>query len=227
MKKVRNILWGVVLVAIGVIVGLNEMEIVDFDIFFDGWWTFLIIIPSFIGVFTEGPKTFNVAGVCFGAFLLLCCRDILEFSMIWKLGVPVLVVVVGLKMIFGGLFKNKSEKIVQNNVQNGISVPKYNALFSSSDVNFSGEMFYGAGLNAVFGGVTCDLRNAFVEQDCVVKAVAVFGGVDIYAPEGVNIKVHSTSLFGGVSNEKHKSLPENPNTIFVNAICLFGGVDIK
>lgn len=227
MRKVRSILWGVVLVVIGILIGLNAAGILNFDLFFDGWWTFLIIIPSFIGIFTEGPKSFNVAGVCFGAFLLLCCRDVLDFSMIWKLGIPALIILTGLKLIFGGLFKNKSDKIIQDNADKGINVPKHNALFSGSEVSFSGEIFNGAQLNAVFGGLDCDLRGAFVERDSVIKTAAIFGGVEIYVPEGVNVKVHSTSLFGGVSNDVHKNSSGNTHTVYINALCLFGGVDIK
>ena len=227
MKRFRTVLWGIVLVAIGIIVGVDAAGIVDVDIFFDGWWTLLIIIPCFIGLFTEGEKYFNIIGICFGCFLLLCCRDILEFSMLWKLGIPILIVCTGVKMIFGGVFKNKSDKVIEKNRVNGVNIIKHNALFSSADANYSGEMFYGTNLSAIFGSVTCDLRTAFIEQDCVIKATAIFGGVDIYVPEGVNVKVHSTSIFGGVSNDNHKNSQDNPHTIFVNAVCLFGGADIK
>lgn len=227
MKKFKSIIWGIVLVAVGVIVALNALEITDIDIFFEGWWTLFIIIPCFIGIFTSKDKYSNILGLALGVFLLLCCQDILEFSMLWKLGLPVIIVAVGLKMIFGGLFKRKSEKVIENIQINGGDTKKFGATFSGTNANFSGEMFYGTELNAVFGGVDCDLRGAFIEQDCVIKANAIFGGIDIYVPEGVNVKVHSTSIFGGVDSKKHKNSPENPHTIFINANCLFGGIDIK
>lgn len=227
MKKFKSIIWGLVLVAVGVIVALNALDITDIDIFFDGWWTLFIIIPCFIGIFTSKDKYSNILGLAAGVFLLLCCQDILEFSMLWKLGLPVIIVAVGLKMIFCGLFRNKSEKVIENVKINGGYTKKFGATFSGTTANFSGEMFYGTELNAIFGGVDCDLRGAFIEQDCVIKANAIFGGIDIFVPEGVNVKVHSTSIFGGVDNKEHKNSPENPHTIFVHANCIFGGVDIK
>ncbi len=227
MKKFKSVIWGIVLVVVGVIIALNALEITDVDIFFDGWWTLFIIVPCFIGVFTSREKFGSILGVAVGVFLLLCCQDILEFSMLWKLGLPVIIVAVGLKMIFGGLFRRKTEKVFENIQINGGDAKKFGAAFSGTQANFSGEMFYGTELNAIFGGVDCDLRGAFIEQDCVIKANAVFGGIDIYVPEGVNVKVHSTSIFGGVDSQNHKNSPENPHTIFVNANCLFGGVDIK
>ena len=94
-------------------------------------------------------------------------------------------------------------------------------------MNFSGETFEGADLNAVFGGVDCDLRNAIITRDCVISASAIFGGVDILVPANVNVKVSSNSIFGGTSNKAAgRNLPDAP-TLYVRSTCLFGGVDIK
>ena len=60
MKKFKSIIWGIVLVAVGVIVALNALEITDIDIFFEGWWTLFIIIPCFIGIFTSREKFGNL-----------------------------------------------------------------------------------------------------------------------------------------------------------------------
>ena len=50
-------------------------------------------------------------------------------------------------------------------------------------------------------------------------------------PEGINIVVKSNSIFGGVDDKRRKAKTEKENkdsvTIYVNATCLFGGVDIK
>ena len=45
MKKVSNILWGIIFVAAGVILALNAIGITHIDLFFDGWWTLFIIVP--------------------------------------------------------------------------------------------------------------------------------------------------------------------------------------
>ena len=36
MKKAKKIVWGILLVVLGVIWGLNALEVTDIDIFFDG-----------------------------------------------------------------------------------------------------------------------------------------------------------------------------------------------
>ena len=53
MMKIGNILWGIVLIGLGIVLGINALSIAYIDIFFDGWWTLFIIIPCFIGLFSD------------------------------------------------------------------------------------------------------------------------------------------------------------------------------
>ncbi len=227
MKKSRSILWGIVLVLAGVLLALNSLEILDINIFFDGWWTLIIIIPCLIGIFTDSDKTGNLIGLCVGVFLLFCCQNILSFDLLLKLLFPIIIVIVGCKLIFGTFKSSKSQKVMNEVVSNGGNVRNAAATFSGQDVIYGlGEEFTGAELNAVFGGVKCDLRNATIPKDCVIKCSAIFGGIDIFVPQNVNVKVNSTSIFGGVSNKANNS-SANTVTIYIEGTCLFGGVDIK
>ena len=51
MNKTSNILWGIVLIVLGLIFGLNALDITHIDIFFNGWWTLFIIVPCCIDLF--------------------------------------------------------------------------------------------------------------------------------------------------------------------------------
>ena len=227
MKRLSGILWGIVLIAVGVIFALNTLEVIDVNIFFEGWWTLFIIVPCTIGLFTDHEKLGSIFGILIGVFLLLCCQDILSFDMLWKLLVPIIIIFIGIKLIFGGMFVKKSEKVMNTFYEKGEKLPFGNAVFSGQNLNFDNEVFKGAELNAVFGGVKCDLRNAKFEQDCVINASAIFGGIDIYVPENINVNINSNSVFGGVSNKKHLNSESNEFTVYINATCMFGGVEIK
>ena len=48
MNKISSLLWGLVFIIVGVIFGLNALDITNINVFFDGWWTLFIIIPCFI-----------------------------------------------------------------------------------------------------------------------------------------------------------------------------------
>lgn len=225
MKKSSRILWGIVLIAAGALFGLNALKITNIDIFFDGWWTMFIIAPCAVGLFTEREKTGNIIGIIAGVVLLLCCQDVLEFSMLWKLLVPIVVVIIGIKMVFSGLFGNKANEILSQIKANGAETKAACSVFSGCDINYNGQVFEGAEFSAVFGGIECDLRNAIIEKDCAIKINAIFGGIDIFVPENINVKVTATCLFGGISNKVPTI--KNAPTLYVSGTCLFGGVDIK
>ena len=94
MKNFGNVLWGIVLIVVGLIVGGNALGIIDVSVFFDGWWTLFIIVPCFIGLLI-------------GIVLLLCCQSILNFDIIWKLGFPLILIIIGISFIFKDTFDSK------------------------------------------------------------------------------------------------------------------------
>ena len=227
MKKLSKILWGIALIAVGSIFALKAFGVTNVEIFFDGWWTLFIIVPCLVGIFSEREKTGNIIGLLIGVFLLFCCQNVLSFDMFWKLAIPAIIVIIGLKMIFGAIFGDKAIKMLETSRKNGDSIKVGCATFSGQNLNFDGEQFSGAELTAVFGGVKCDLRQAIIEKDCAVNATSVFGGIDILVPDNINVKVNSNSIFGGVSEKNHRTAVQGAVTIYINATCMFGGVEIK
>ena len=201
--------------------------ITDINIFFDGWWTLFIIIPCFIGLFKENEKTGNFIGLLIGVALLLACQNIIDFHLIWKLAFPTILVIIGVSLIFkdtiGGKVNSEIKKLNEKrNGENG-----YCATFAGQNVNFDGQNFTGADLTAVFGGLKCDLRNAIIDSDVVINASSTFGGIEIYVPSNVKIKIKSTPIFGGVENKANTKADENSHTIYINSTAVFGGVEIK
>lgn len=227
MKKFSNILWGIALIALGCVLGLNALKITDIDIFFDGWWTLFIIVPCFIGLFREREKTGNLIGILIGIALLLCCQDILTFEMMWRLLLPVILILIGFSLLFKKKIDQKIAKEIQNlNVSQNVSNDYY-AIFSGQKANYANETFKGATITALFGGADIDLRQAVFEEDQVIQCVAIFGGIDIYVPDNINVKIKSTSIFGGVGNKRKSYADNSAVTLYVNATCIFGGVDVK
>lgn len=226
MSKFNKVVWGIVLIVLGVIFGLNALEITNVDFFFDGWWTLFIIVPCFVNLFNEKEKTGNIIGLLIGFFLLLACNDIISFGLIFKLIIPVTLVMIGLSLIFkDGKEKKVREKIKKVKVSGNDN--EHYAVFGGLDLSFSDDKFKGCYLNAIFGGIKCDLRDTDINEDLVINVCSIFGGVDILMPDNVNVQVVSTPIFGCVSDERRKKKSDSKNTIFVNATCMFGGVDIK
>ena len=225
MKKVRSVLWGIVLIALGVIWGINILGIADINIFFKGWWTLFIILPCFIGLFSKGDKTGDLFGLFIGTGLLLASQGVFSLDLFWKLLIPALVVAIGLGIILNSLFKKtRKDELHISNMKGG---KMQFVLFSGADLGYADQVFDGAKYISVFGGIDAHLENAIIDHDVTINATAVFGGIDIYLPENVNVQVSSASVFGGVGNEKKGQINiEGAPTVYINASGIFGGVDI-
>lgn len=228
MKNFGNVLWGLVFIALGLIIGLKIFDVVDINIFFDGWWTLFIIVPSLISLFTEREKTGSIIGLIVGTLLLLSCQDFISFDLVFKLMVPIILVIIGLSLIFKNVIGNGVTKKIKelNEKKSSKDNNEYTAIFTGQKIDLSKEKFDGCTATAVFGACDIDLTNAEIKEDIVINVSTIFGGADIFVPKDVNVKVNSNSIFGGVEN-KVKNRDENKVTVYINASCVFGGVEIK
>ena len=214
MKRKENLIWGVVFIIIGLIIGLKVLGIINIDIFFDGWWSLFIIIPSAISIIKNIRDIGAYIWLAIGVALLLSAQGILDMEMVGKLIFPAVLVAIGVGMIFKD---SKLEKAKENE--------EYYATFSGEKLNFEGNTFNGASLNAIFGGIDLNLKKADITNETNINATSVFGGINIFVPDNVNVEIKSTSLFGGVTNKVENK--ENQPTIKIRTFCLFGGVEVK
>lgn len=225
MNYLSKSLWGIILITLGVILGLNALEITSINLFFDGWWTLFIIVPSFVHLFDEKEnKTSNLIGLGIGIVLLLACQNIIRFELILKLLVPFILVMIGISFLFGDKIKKKAtEKWNQMNKDN---LENIIATFSEQKVCRDNERLKDTNLEAIFGSITFDLREALFEKETVLCASSIFGSINILLPDDVHVEVKTTPIFGAISN-KLRNQKKNNKTIYIDAFCLFGGIDIK
>jgi len=81
MGNFSKILWGIVLIGLGIVIGLNALNITYINIFFRGWWTLIIIIPCLIGLFddkNEG-KTGNLIRNNNRTIIITCIKQYYKF----------------------------------------------------------------------------------------------------------------------------------------------------
>lgn len=224
--RISNILWGLFFVILGVGFAGNAFGYWYFTLFFEGWWTLFIIIPCLISVIQDGPNTGSIIGLLIGLLLLMSRQGFIDGRLIGKLIIPIIFVVIGLGIMFASSFRGHRPKQADfSKMKEGGRY--YTATFSGQNVHCDNEIFEGANIDAVFGSVTLQANQAIINEDVIINCTATFGGVEIHLPDDVNVKVSSTPVFGGVSNKRRNFAAANAPTVFINATCMFGGVDIK
>lgn len=85
----------------------------------------------------------------------------------------------------------------------------------------------------IFGGTDVDLRGASLRDHLTtIQAIGIFGGVDVWIPEGFRVRVSGIGLFGGPDIKVDRGaidpadLPASAPEVVVNCFSLFGGVDV-
>lgn len=216
-KKISNVLWALVLIAVGVILILNALGVAHITLF-AGWWTLFLIVPALLSMVRSGLNAGNLILLGVGAVLLLHKQGVFQSVNLWALLLGVVVVMAGL----GILFRKApgAPKVSHKNAES------YTYIFGGgSDVNTSDD-FRGAVVTNVFGGGELDLRGARLTQDATVRVTSVFGGGKLFVPAGVNIKVSGTCILGGYDNHVTRSDDPALPTLFVECTCIFGGEEI-
>lgn len=229
MQKAKSIIWGVALVALGVIFGGNALGWFSIDVFFDGWWTLFIIVPSVISLFTEKEKISSLVFLAVGVILLLAAQDVFSWEVAWKVILAVVLVMIGVGVIFKGIFRGNNDKEVERKIREfdeDKTMDSQIAIFSGSDRVYNDEEFAGSNLVAVFGGVDLDLRHAKFTKDTVIRAFCLFGGIDVKLPEEVQVKIRSRFIFGGASDERKSDTGKGKHTIYIDAAGGFGGISV-
>ncbi len=99
MEKLGSIVFGCILIIVGTIVGLNLFDITNIDLFFKGWWTLIIIIPSIVVIINGKHKIDGIIGLVIGVILLLICQDVVSEETIIKLCIPLAIISLGVSIL--------------------------------------------------------------------------------------------------------------------------------
>ena len=144
MKQVRPIVWGIAIIALGVIFGGNALGWFNLNIFFDGWWTLFIIIPSVISLVTEKEKLSSLGFLAAGVILLLAAQNVFSYEVAWKAILAVFLIMIGLGIIIKSTMHNKNDKEVEKRLEelkDGKVMDSQVAIFSGSERTYNDEEF--------------------------------------------------------------------------------------
>ena len=158
---------------------------------------------------------------------------------------PIFIVIGGLLIFFSILIKPKQfirirthhhqskgcwdESQFTTQEENKDGKINYKCVFSGTEQVILDPFFKGGTIEAVFGGMELDLRRTSLpEGETFLYIRAVFGGVEIKAPDDWHIETRSESFCGGVSDDrsKHQQI-DFSRKLIVAANAIFGGVAIE
>ena len=223
-SKIGNILWGLLFIIIGVGLGGNALDLWHFHMFFDGWWTLFIIIPSIVSMIQSGVNTDNIIALCIGILLFCACIDCIPLYILKKLVIPVILIVAGIRVMLVGTKRKNEPKKINLDKDKRVGVV---SIFGGHDTKYPNDVLNYAEVLSVFGGSSLDISEAIIDKDIRIDVFSIFGASTIVVPRNCKINVSSVPIFGGTSNKAEPNNNPEAKTININAVSIFGGTDIK
>jgi predicted membrane protein len=212
-----RLFFGLLVVAVGVILLLDNAGRLDAWEIFSTWWPVVVILAGVL-TFAANPRHWPVALIitAVGTAFLLSNLDIVDIG---QFIIPAAIILVGLLVIFGRGLGSRTET--------GDKVNSFN-VFSGSEIASHSKDFQGGSISAIFGGAEVDLRDALPAADAQLDIFTAFGGVEVKVPDGWEVVVKGLPLFGGIDNATAKeAVPANAPRLSISATVLFGGLEIK
>jgi predicted membrane protein len=104
-----------------------------------------------------------------------------------------------------------------------------NSVFGSGDHIVLDPEFKGGELNAVFGGLTLDLRRTNLPVgETRLDINAVFGGITVFVPADWLVETHLDSVFGGFQDNRMPKEPiDTTKKLIITGSCVFGGGELR
>lgn len=223
MNKQRGqFIIAIVLIVLGVIFLMGNLDIIDVDIgdLITTWWPLILISLGVAGVFqTRTAPIGSIFLIVIGVVFLLITLDVADFDILW----PIVIIGAGLWILFHNRVSSRSTAAEVD--QDSVNV---SALFSGSEQRITAQSFQGGNVSATFGGVELDLRAARLAESPVLNVNVLMGGVELHIPDEWLVNVNGSPIFGAIEcSRPQPAATDGAPTLTINASVAFGGLDIK
>ncbi len=248
-EKKRNrfdlrLLVGLLIVVAGVLMLLERMDL-GLDISFRTYWPMLLIILGIGNVASPGHSRRIFSGlvmVIVGTLFQL--RNLGVFYFHFKDLWPLVIILVGFAIIrksfwaprshcgfyklggtanngaIHGLFSGSEGKISTDTVE-------VSTTFGGGEYKVTSKQFKGGNVDAVFGAIELDLREAEMAGDSVVLNVsATFGSVEIRIPSHWQVVLEGVPSLGNMDN-KTTAPQETTKKLIIKGSASFGSIEVR
>ena len=215
---------GIAIVVFGLGLTLENLGFEYSHIVFRFWPVILVVLGLL--------KLRACQGTCVGGYLLTGAGLILLLKTLGGHSVdvligPMILTGVGIFIVLQAL---KQHRRVPTELQQSEGFLRGNAILSAFKHRHQSQSFRGGELTSIFGGFEVDLRQAMIEGGSArLDTFVMFGGGDIRVPEGWEVLVQATAIFGGV-NDKTAPMPSSSEArprLVITGLVLFGGIELR
>ena len=222
---------GLIIIAIGVIFTLDNLDVLYARDYLR-YWPALLIMYGAVKTFspdTRGGQFWGIVLMFVGAALLIDKLDLFYFRL-WDFW-PLLLVALGGMMIWRTKSRqlNPSASILgAERVRDTTSIVNASAFLGGSVRNVQTQDFRGGEFTAVMGGCDIDLRNAIIANSpAVIDVFAFWGGIEIKVPQSWSVSFEGTPILGGFDDKTFRQGTEATQRLIIRGTIVMGGVEVR
>jgi hypothetical protein len=225
-----QLLVGLLVIAVGVLLTLDNLHLIEADDYLRFWPAGLIAI----GV----VKLWHARGGhgAFGGFLFAVIGSwlLLEQTALVRLSIwdvwPTLLVFFGGFLVWQGLMGPRPRaRRTHATLVSGDTNDTVNAMAVLGSVvrGNNSPAFRGGELTAVMGGCELDLRNASIDGEAIVDIFALWGGIEIRVPDNWTVVSQVTPVLGGVDDKTRPPQGTSRQRLVLRGFVVMAGVEVK
>ncbi|MEQ1834127.1 MAG: DUF5668 domain-containing protein [Candidatus Eisenbacteria bacterium] len=223
LRFTGRLLFGIVLVTLGLLWTLENLGIAEADVVLR-WWPALLVAYGFVR-FTglDGTKRV-VSGVLFmlaGGWMLARELGYVHVS-IFRLW-PVFMIIVGASLVWRSVRGPRPEEDTDRE-----SYPRPFAFMGGVSRTIESQDLAGMEVSAVMGGVELDLRGSKPRgREVVVETFAWWGGIEIVVPDDWHVVTEVSPIMGGVEDSTRRITDGDGPTLVVRGLVVMAGIEIR
>ncbi|MBW8845109.1 MAG: hypothetical protein JF607_09075 [Burkholderiales bacterium] len=226
----HRLFFGLGVIGIGVLALLDNLHVFGQPLLRTFWPLALVLFglarliwPRHAGSWLFGTALIVVGGVLTAQNLGYTHFELRDW---W----PVLVILAGLSILLRGAFPRRRDDLDPgfdtSTLEHGDHV-NLDATFSGIRQQNDSRSFKGGRIDATFGGIELDLRQAAMDgPEAVLELSARFSGIELRVPREWLVVVNITPTLGAVNDQTVP--PMNPaHRLVLRGETVFGGIEIK
>lgn len=227
-RATASLVAGLIIVAVGVILLLDRLGVID------GWsilryWPLLLVFIGLAKLLSaQEPAGRLVGGILTAAGVLIQLHILGYVRLHWDVIWPIFVIAIGLAILWAALSGRRRDEAT---MPSAVSRLNEWVILGGGKLQSNTTDFLGGELFSMFGGFEVDLSKADMQQpEAVLNVTAIFGGMEIRVPESWNVTLKGVPILGGFDDKTyHPKLEQSSRQkrLIVKGFALFGGVEIK
>ena len=211
---------GVALIAFGILLILNQTEILDIGNPVR-WMPSIVIALGVWALVSSRLRNLWWPLILIGIGVVV--QAAVLSGQLWNSLWPLAIIIAGLVIVFRALPARRGTRASTDG-----RVQVFSA-FWGAEHDYGATDLRDGQITVAFGGADIDLRNARVSKPpAVLDVLVMFGGIDIRVPDDWRVQIEALGLFGGSEDSRRSgSSSSDAKLLVIRGLVLFGGLEIK